>query len=452
MKRSSTRRSTFAVTTDAAGIVNHAGAAALRELAQRGGYTSTLTAGLEHLGRERTRHDPGSVLTDLMVSIADGGDCLSDLRVLRDQPQLFGPVASVPTISRLISEMTEDDLLCLREARRRLRERAWSGAEKPELVVLDIDATLVTAHSRKERASGTFKRGFGFHPLLCFLDLPGLSGESLAGLLRPGSAGSNTAADHINVFEMASEQLPSAFTGAKVLVRCDSGGCSHDFLKAVRKAREEGRQNTRFSVGYELRDEVRRAIAEMPEEEWEASIGQEGMTREDAHVCELTSRLDLSRWPSGSRVLCRRERILPGSQLRLSDHRGWRFQVMLTDQEDADITVLDARHRARARCEDAIRCAKETGLRGFPFQGFIQNQVWLELVLAAHDLLCHFRRIGLRGPAQLWEPKTLRYRLLHTAGRMVERGRRLTLRLQRAWPWSRPLADAFVHLRAVSSG
>ncbi len=223
MKRSSTRRPSFAVTTDGHGLVNHAGAAALRELADRLGYTQALCDGLDPRRAPRAIHHPGAVLTDLVVSIADGGDCLSDLSALRDQPDLFGHVASIPTAWRLIERLQESDLDRLREARRHLRQRAWQSAGSPELLVLDIDATLVTAHSDKERASGNYKHGFGFHPLTGWLEA---TGEAMAAILRPGSAGSNTVKDHIEVFELACRQLPEWVRDDPMLVRCDSAGWS----------------------------------------------------------------------------------------------------------------------------------------------------------------------------------------------------------------------------------
>jgi hypothetical protein len=440
VKRSSPRRPSFAVTTDGQGVVNHAGAAALRELADSLGYTKALCEGLDPVHRDRAIHHPGVVLTDLAVSIADGGDCLSDLTALHDQPDLFGHIASVPTAWRVIDRFREADLERLRDARRRQRERAWQRAGTPELLVLDIDATLVTAHSDKEWASGNYKHGFGFHPLVGFLEA---TGEALAAILRPGSAGSNTARDHIEVLRLACEQLPEGVREDPLLVRCDSAGATHDFLDAVR-----ARENTKFSVGFELRDDVRQAILAIPTTEWTPAIRQDAEEREGAEVCELRD-LDLAKWPSGTRAICRRERPHPGAQLSFTDHEGWRFQVFITDQQGSDIALLEARHRARARCEDQIRCAKDTGLRAFPFRDFLHNRVWLELVLAAHDLLCHFRRLALSGQAQLWEPQTLRYRLFHTAGRLVHRGRRVILRLQRNWPWTELLATAFARIRQL---
>ena len=310
-------------------------------------------------------------------------------------------------------------------------------AGAPEQIVLDIDATLVTSHSEKELAKGNFKGGFGFHPLTCYLEA---TGEALAAILRPGNAGSNTASDHVAVLEQALHQLPDQAWGEEILVRCDSAGATHDFLQSVHDL------ELLFSVGFDMTEPVRDAILGMGEIDWSPAIRQDGTEREGAQVCELTS-LDLRAWPPGTRAICRRERPHPGAQLTFTDHQGWRFQVFITNQQGQDIALLEARHRARARCEDCIRCAKETGLRAFPFKLFRHNQVWLELVLAAQDLLCHFRRIALEGQAQLWEPRTLRYRLLHSAARVVRSGRRLLVRLQHDWPWSRILARAFERIQ-----
>ncbi|MGH7920898.1 MAG: IS1380 family transposase [Candidatus Dormibacteraceae bacterium] len=312
MKRTSPRRPSFTVTTDGLGVVNHAGAAALREFADRFEYTSTLCDGLDPLRARRATHHPGAVLTDLAVSIADGGDCLRDLAVLHDQPDLFGRVASVPTAPRVISRLTRGHLEQVRGARRRMREQVWRKAGRPELLVLDIDATLVTSHSEKEEASGNYKHGFGYHPLTCFLEA---TGEALAAILRPGRAGSNTAKDHIEVFRLACQQLPEWVQEDPVLVRCDSAGATHDFLKAVR-----AREKAKFSVGFELREDVREAILSVPEEAWEPAIRQDGEDREGADVCEL-HHLDLSSWPVGTRALCRRERPHPGRSALLHRSR-----------------------------------------------------------------------------------------------------------------------------------
>jgi DDE family transposase len=435
----SSRRSKLVVAVDGAGIANHAGSAALAELADSLGWTRALSRGMAPYRRRRSAHDPGVVLRDLMVSIADGGDCLSDLGALREQPDLFGQVASAPTAWRVIDTIKPERLAVLREARRRAREQAWERGAAPERITLDFDATLVTAHSEKERAAGNFKGGFGFHPLTCYLDE---SGEALAAKLRPGNAGANNAGDHLDVLLQAIEQLPDQAWQREVLARADSGGATHEFVNALRQL-EIG-----FSIGFDLTAPVREAILAMPESAWVPAITQAGKEREGAAVGELKD-LDLSAWPSRTRAICRRERPHPGAQLTFTDHQGFRFQVFITDQEGDDLAQLEARHRARAHVEDRIRCGKDTGLRNLPFRQFAANQVWLELALAAQDLLTFFQRLCLEGEARRWEPRKLRYRLLHVAGRVVRSGRRVILRLQRSWPWTDLLASAFRRLRSL---
>lgn len=427
----------FQIESTGEGIANHVGVVALRELADQLGFTGSLSSLLREMAKgRRFRHDRGRVLRDLAVTIADGGDCLSDLAVLQDQPDLFGSVASTPTAWRVVDGIKGAELEAVRMARAQARERAWRGRELEEIVI-DIDATLVSSHSEKEQAAPNFKRGFGFHPLLCYFEE-----EALAGLLRPGNAGANTVADHLEVLEMALAQLPERAAGLPILVRTDSSGASHGLLEGLRE------RGLKFSVGFDLTAPVREAILNVPESEWEPAITQNGSEREGAWVCELFD-LDLRAWPEGTRAVCRRERPHPGAQLTFTDIEGFRFQVFITDQQHPDTVWLEARHRAHARVEDRVRCGKQTGLRNFPFHAFASNQVWLELVLAAQDLLAHFQRLCLRGEAQLWEPKRLRYRLLHMAARIVRSGRRWILRLQRRWRWTPILYDAFRQLRAL---
>ncbi len=437
----STSRSRCVIAVDGEGIVNHAGSSALIELADRLQLTQALSRAMSPLRQRQSAHDPGVVLRDLIVMLADGGDCLSDLSALREQPDLFGEVASTPTAWRVIDSITEAELGALREARRQARAQAWELGARPEEIILDFDSTLVTAHSEKEQAAGNYKHGFGFHPLLCYLDA---SEEALSGILRPGNAGANTAADHVEVLEAVWVQLPESAKEKEfeILARGDSAAASHDFLDALRA------RKIRFSVGFDLTEPVREAILKMPRKAWLPARTQEGEVRQGAAVCELSG-LDLSAWPSGTRAICRRERPHPGAQLSFSDHNGYRFQVFITDQPDADIVALEARHRAHARVEDRVRCAKDTGLNNLPFREFRPNQVWLELVLAAQDLLAFFRQLCLAGEARQWEPKKLRFRLFHTAARLVRSGRRLILRLQRTWRWTADLAAAFRRLRAL---
>jgi Transposase DDE domain group 1 len=435
--------SNFEVSTDGVGVVGHAGAALLRELADRVGLTAALGWRDPH---GRRRHPDAAVLRDLAVILADGGDCLSDLAVLRDQPALFGPVASTPTAWRVVERTASDPdgLARLRAARAHARARAWAAGGDPdvELLIIDADATLVLAQTdAKEGAAGTYKGSFGFAPLLAYLDRGPAPGEPLAGLLRPGNAAPGATDDLVELVDLALAQLPAA--ERPVLVRSDSAGGSS---KLAWHLRERG---IGFTLGMQIDAHVREAILAQPEHAWTPAVEPDGPVRPGAEACELTGWIDLHTWPPGTRAICRREDAHPGAQLRFTDHDGHRFQVFLTDQPDPDIARLELRHRQRARVEDRIRAAKATGLANLPFDRWRRNAIWLELVLAAQDLTCWTQALLLAGPLARAEPKTLRYRLLHVAARIVRHARRLILRLQASWPWAAELARAFVRLRAL---
>jgi hypothetical protein len=318
------RNVTVEVTADGEGLVSHAGSALLTRIADKSGLTQALSVRLAGLKRRRSGHDAGRVVRDLAVMLADGGDCLADLGAVRDQDALFGAVASDSTAFRVIDQIacTPGLLDALAEAHAGAREHVWTLAEAPERVTIEVDATLVTSHSEKEGAAGNFKGGYGFHPMLAYCDE---TNEALAGILRPGNAGSNTAADQIAVVEQALEQIPAEhIEDIEILVRADSAGATHDLLDFCREHR------LRYSVGYELTDQVRIAILELPENAWVAALAADGSERENGQVAELAG-LDLGAWPTGSRVIARRERAHPGAQLSFTDHDGHRFQALLTD-------------------------------------------------------------------------------------------------------------------------
>ncbi len=435
---SMTRVGTVDVTADGEGLVSHAGVGLLVELADRTGLTGALSEALAWTRERRSAHDPGRVLRDVAVMLADGGDCVTDNDAYRGQELLFGTRASETTTHRVIKSIDEQLLDRIRAARAEARARVWDAGARPETITLNIDATLVSAHSEKERAAGNYKHGYGFHPLGCWLDE---TGEALAAILRPGNAGSNTAADHFTVLGLALGQLPAEDLDREILVRTDIGGCTHAFAQDCRDA------GIRFSVGYELGDTVRAAILQLPQTAWAQAINAEGVEREGAWVAELTSLIDLSAWPDGSRLICRRERPHPGAQFQIFDEHGYRHTCFLTDQTGHDIAVLELRHRGRARVEDRIRHGKDTGMRNLPHHHFAHNQTWLETSLIAQDLLCWTRLICLEGDLAKAEPKRLRHTLLHTAGKLVRHGRRTRLKLDRDWPWSHTLAAAFTRLR-----
>lgn len=390
------------VSADGSGVVGHAGARLLADLADATGLSAACSAALRPLRPRGTGHDPGRVATDLAVMLADGGEAIADLAVLRDQGEVFGPVASTPTAWRLLADTDEAALASLRAASASAREVAWmqaaetgggipavraGGRDVPGLV-LDLDATLVACHSEKEQAAPTYKGGFGFHPLLCFL---ANTGEAVSGRLRPGNSGANTAADHIAVFDQALAQIPDAHRhGTDILVRADSAGSAKAFRAHVRDVRKRGIR-TFFSVGHAITEPVRRAVRAMPDRLWHPALNQDGTLRDGAEVAELTGMLDLDGYPAGTRIIVRRERPHPGAQLSLFDQdEGLRHQVFLTDTPysgGGSAQFLEVRHRGHATVEDHIRCGQSTGFGRFPSRHFAVNTVWLELSLTAIDLL-----------------------------------------------------------------
>ena len=407
------------------------------------------------------------MLVDLAVAVADGAGCISDIAVLADQPALFGLVASDSTVWRLLDQVNDPELAGIAAARAVAREVAWAqraevtgaavpaavaaGVELPGLV-LDVDASIVVCHSEKESAAATFKSSFGYHPILAFCDN---SGEFLAGLLRPGNAGANTAVDDITVLDAALAQIPDVHRhGVPLLIRADGAGCSKAFLAHIRSLRQQS-VRTEFSVGWAVTDRERAAIARLPETAWADAIDADGRPRQGAHVAELTGLLPprtLADYPPGTRILLRREPPHPGAQLDAFEERdGWRYQCLATDTPAGQLAFLDGRHRAHARVEDRIRTGKDTGLGRFPSRTFAINAAGLTAVMLAVDLLAWTQTMLLHDQPTLAkaEPKTLRYRLLHTAARLVRGGRRLRLRLDRTWPWATALALAFARCTAL---
>ncbi|MGH8974593.1 MAG: IS1380 family transposase [Acidimicrobiia bacterium] len=440
------------VTTDGEGLVSHAGTALLAELADRSGLTEGLSLAMADCGISWRDHDPGVVLSHLAVAIADGADCLSSMRVLSDQEALFGPVASYATSWRAVEAVASSELRRIAVARATARAFVWAVGGAPERVTIDIDATLVDAHSDKQDAAPTYKKGFGFHPIGAWCDE---TGELLAGMLRPGNAGANTAADHVRVLDEALAQLPAAYQAGHrpgddasavrhpIVVRTDSAGATHGFVDALRA------RNIGFSVGFDVDGRVRDALLLAQEEDWEQAVEADGRARKGAWATELTGLADISSWPEGSRLLCRRERPHPGAQLSLFDTgEGSRHTCVLTDQE-GEVPARELAHRLHARVEDRIRVAKDSGLRNLPFEDFVRNQAWFALVMVAQDLFAWAAMVCWDDAHKKAEPATLRYRLLHVAARLVRRGRDLHLRIDQTWPWRDALEGAFARLRAA---
>lgn len=443
-----------AVSADGKGMVPLAGAALFALSADRVGLTAALSRAMVGMRRRRGRHDPGRVVRDLAVMLAAGGDSVSDMAVLGGQERLFGGVASQATARRVIAWLAEDPgrLAALRAARAKARLRAWELGARAERIVIDIDATLTTAYSAKEGAAGNFKGGFGHHPFCAYL---AGSREALGAILRPGNAGSNTGADQVAILELALGQLPrEAVESESILMRADGAGSVHELINYAREA------NINYSVGFDLTAEIRQQLIDQPETAWMLAIGQDGKPRvvkgedgelvELAHVTELSGLVDLESWGTGARLIARRERLQGEEQLRLfADHGEWRLEVFLTDQDEQDVRELDREHREHAQVEDRIREGKDTGMRNLPFPDMARNQVWLELVMIAQDLIAWTQALALTGELARCEVKRLRYRLIHQAGRLVRSARRTKLRLEHSWPWAQALTEAFTRLQAL---
>jgi hypothetical protein len=431
----STSFGTVDVVADGTGLSSRAGSVLLALTAQRLGLADGLSGALTGTRQRRSVHDPGRVLCDLAVMAADGGRCVSDLAVLAGQPALFGNVASVATARRVLLSIGQAEIDRVREARALARERAWKAGAAPGRVILDFDATPISIHSEKEQAAGHYKGGFGFNPLLA-----SCGREVLAGVLRPGNAGANNAQDHLDVLELALEQLPESALDGEILARSDSAGASHDFAAGCRETR------IRFSLGYAINQTVREQILALDESVWRPAVNQDGEPREGAWVTELTETVNLDSWPKGTRLICRRERPHPGAQLSFTDLHGHRFQCFITDQTDRDIAALEALHRQHAEVEDRVKTLKATGAGYLPFHSFAANAAWFELAMLAHDILVWTQQLLLDGEHKISEPKRLRYRILHIAGQITRHARRTTLHLPADWPWTAAILHAFKRL------
>lgn len=435
-------------------VVSQAGAVLLVETVRKCGLDQAISGALAPWRKPRAVHDPGKILLDVALAVALGGDCLADVAMLRAEPDLFGQVASDPTVSRLVRALAAAGpraLAALRRARADIRERVWrlAGSAAPDTggqVTVDIDGVLIIAHSDKQDATATWKKTFGHHPLTAFVDHGSDgSGEPVAALLRPGNAGSNTAADHIEVTRTALAQLPKRYRrGRKTLIRCDSGGGTHAFVNWLTA---RGRWLS-YSVGMVITDAIHQAVLRIPATAWTPAVEPDGEIREGAWVAELAGDV-LDGWPKGTRLIVRKERPHPGATLRCTTPDGLRLTCFATNTPGEKTSTLELRHRRRARCEDRIRNARDTGLRNLPLHGTAQNQVWLEIIQVALDLLAWMPMLALTGPARLWEPKRLRLRLFSAAAQFITTGRRRFLRFARHWPWADVAASAFTRLHAL---
>ena len=454
-----------------ASAVSQAGGVLLGETVRAAGLDEGLSRALEPWRKPGSVHDPAKVLLDVAVAVALGGDCLADVAVVRAEPAVFGLVASDATVSRTVAALARDArttdavLAAIDEVRAAARMRVWRLAEQrapdhdvtaARPLVIDVDGVLVTAHSDKEQAAPTFKKGFGHHPLVAFVDHGTAgTGEPVGVLLRKGNAGSNTATDHVTVLRQSLRQLPGVnasarSVGRKVLVRIDGAGCSHAVLDYLH-ARRLG-----YSVGFTLPDATAELLQRIPASAWTDAYDADGRVRQGAMVAELTGLLDLTGWPPGMRVIVRKERPHPGAQLRITDVNGWRVTGFATNTPaggpGSQLPELELRHRRRARVEDRIRCMKDAGLRNLPLHGFNANRIWLAVIALAADLTAWLQTLALHDhPARRWEPKRLRLRIFSLAGALTRSARAVAVHLSARSPWADLAVQALARLRAITA-
>jgi hypothetical protein len=452
--------------TTGSAVVSHAGAVLLTDTIRAAGLDTALSGALSRWRPPLAIHDPAKMLLDLALGLAVGGDCLADIAEIRTEPRVFGLVASDPTVSRTIDRLAHDvarALAAIDTARAVARAQVWrlAGQHAPDHqidpsapLIIDVDATLVTAHSDKQGAAATFKKGFGHHPLWAFADHgPDGTGEPLAALLRPGNAGSNTAADHITVIRAALRQLPGSRAGhrpgRKVLIRVDGAGATHDLLDWLVS------QRLSYSVGFSLSQDVVDTLAALPAADWQPAYDAEREPRPGAWVIEASGLMNLTGWPAGMRVIVRRERPHPGAQLRTTDRDGLRYTAFATNTRPGgpgrQLADLELRHRRRARAEDRIRAAKDTGLTNLPLHEMDQNRIWQAIVMLACEITTWTQLLAFtEHPARRWEPKRLRHRLFSLPAQLVRHARQTRLNLPTHRPWTGLALTGATRLRALA--
>ena len=466
------RRPRMKVTADGKGVVSHAGVGLLRDVAELTGLQAQISAALADTYRGPWLHDPGRVFTDLAAAVADGADCVSGIGQLVDQQAQHGRVASVTTTWRMLDQRVDAvHLELVKKARAAARVKAWAAGAAPPpgaVLTMDVDATICIDHSDgKENSAATWKRTYGFHPLLVFLDRSEISaGEALAGTLRAGNAGSNTTVDHIAVLDEALAALPATYRpragdpgGPQVLIRSDSAGATHGFAQHCRGL------GVGFSFGFAVTAAVREAVGVLAEAAvtahfqginvWSEAIESDGTIRDGAWIAEATHLVDLSAWPAGTRLILRKERPHPGAQLTFLDADGHRITAFITDTPVGvvphQLAGLDLRHRQHARVEDRIRQAKATGLKNFPCHAYDSNAAWLQIVLTAIDLVAWTKLIGFADQPDLarCEIAAFRYRVLHTAARLTRGARIIRLRLDETWRWAAAISAGWDRIRVA---
>ncbi|MFE7243756.1 IS1380 family transposase [Streptomyces sp. NPDC057580] len=453
------------------GLTGHAGAVLLRRCADRAGLTTALERVLPH-SRAANFLGRGAVLVQLVVALVLGAANLSEAEaLLAHQANVFGPPASDSTLRRMLDTMDDTVLMKIARARRQVRRHVWSllhlrpggfpwltvaGKRLTGWIVIDLDATIITSASKKQGARATFKKTYGFHPLGAWC---ANTTESLAMLLREGNAGANTVVDHIRVLTDALAQIPHS-SAAKILVRVDGAGATHDLLKHL-EALNTTRRTVRYTVGWKIGESDEGAIAKLPETAWETSLHQDGSLQDGYAVAELTALNTREGWPEGMRLIVRRVKPSRRQMKNLTPFEiktGWRYSVTATNirhmwgiSGSQHAQWLDVLHRAHATVEDRVRCDKGRGLHNLPSQSWSVNRGWMLAANLAGDLEAWTRLLGLHDVDGLAdaEPDTLRYKLWHLPARLVRHARRRVLKIPDTWPWRTAFTTCWQRLTAL---
>jgi Transposase DDE domain group 1 len=463
------------VTADGTGLVGHAGAVLLRKAADQTGLTAQMSAALRKKGSSPLL-DRGVVLVSLAAAIALGATSMSDIALLAHLAPVLGDAPSGPTVRRALDLAgTAATLDKIARARARARAHAWkliegtpagfpwleiAGKTLAGWLVIDMDATLVTASSDKEGAAPTWKKGYGFHPLGAWL---ANTRECLAMLLRPGNAGSNTFTDHKEVLAAALRQVPARFRG-KILVRVDGAGASHDLIGHLLSL-SSPRKTMLFTCGWTIMDADEDAIRQVPAAAWSPGTAQDGSAEDDKDVAEITGLMSRAgNWPGGLRWIARRVKPSRRHLRNLTDYEkatGWKYSITCTNIPDSGIAgvpgshhaqYIDTVHREHAVVETGgVRAAKAMGLRNLPSKNWQVNVGWIIAANIAADLTAWTRLLGCHDDEQLRDadPDTLRYRIWHIPARLARHARQRTLAISPDWPWQEAFLTCWQRLCAL---
>jgi hypothetical protein len=461
------------VTGEGEGLVGHVGAVLLRKLADQAGLTAALGPALAR-SRRFPLVDRGIALVSMAVAIVLGATSMNDITLLAHHAPVLGAEPSDTTVRRTLELADPATLDKIARVRARVRAHVWAliratpagfpwlavaGKLLAGWLVIDLDATLITARSDKQGAAPTFKKGYGFHPLGAWL---ANTTESLAMLLRPGNAGSNTFADHAAVLTAAIRQIPSRMR-SRLLVRVDGAGASHELINHLLSL-TAGRRTMLFTCGWMITDADEQAIQLLPAAAWHAGLDQDGTVQEDKHVAEITHLTSRAAgWPAGLRWIARRtkpsRRQMP-NLTAFEKKTGWRYSIIVTNIPDTGIKgvpgshhpqFIDVLHREHAVVEDRVRTNKAMGLRNLPSKAWAVNCGWVLAANLAADLSAWCRLLGLYDCDDLKdaEPDTLRYRLWALPARLVRHARQRVLKLSRTWPWKNAFLTCWQRLCAL---